>query len=66
MHPRAAGLRAEGVYISQIASIHGITNMCHLFVHILCGWMLMKLPSIASLRDHIYKVACEFNCEFQL
>ena len=59
--PRAAGLRAEGVYISQITSTHGITNMCHLFVHILCGWVLMKLPSIASLRDHIYKVACEFQ-----
>ena len=29
--PRAAGPRAEGVYISQIMSTHGITNMCHFY-----------------------------------
>ena len=55
------GRRPEGVYVSQITSTHGITNMCQLFVHILCGRVLMKLPSIASLRDLIYKVACEFQ-----
>ena len=44
IHPRPEGRRAEGVYISQITSTHGITNMCHLFVHILCGQVLMKLP----------------------
>ena len=59
--PRATGPGAEGVYISQIMSTHGITNMCHLFVHILCGRVLMKLPYIAALRNHIYKVACEFR-----
>ena len=32
--------RAEGVYISEITSTHGITNMCHLFVYILCGDVL--------------------------
>ena len=41
---RACGPWASGVYISQITSTHSITNMCHLFVHILCGWVLMKLP----------------------
>ena len=37
----AQGLRAEGVYISQVTSTHGMDNMYHLFVHIVCGRMLM-------------------------
>ena len=50
--PRARGPQAEGVYISQITSTHGITNMCHLFVHILRGRVL-KTANEAAINSFI-------------
>ena len=48
--PRAAGPRAEGVYISQITSTHGITNMCHLFVHV-CACAIYVHNYVARHND---------------
>ena len=51
--PRAAGPRAEGVYISQITSTHGITNMCHLFVSYFV-WAGANEAAISSYIEKSY------------
>ena len=43
---RAAGPRAEGVYIRQTTSAHGITDMCHGSSH----WQML---SSSSQKSHI-------------
>ena len=46
--PRAAGPRAEGVYIRQIPSAHGITDICHVTL-----MLLNSIPQVKDLRPTI-------------